>query len=119
MEQARSDVNVESARGRVDQVADPLFAPRGQDTHCGACRAQELCCDLRPQAPRGVQPQDFCVVPPLLQCVFFNAEEFFEVYKGVLPEYASITEHLSSGPIIVMEIRQENVVSSLMMLGMN
>ncbi len=42
-----------------------------------------------------------------------TAEEFFEVYKGVLPEYSAIIEHITSGPIIVMEIRQENVVNSL------
>jgi len=42
-----------------------------------------------------------------------TAEEFFEVYKGVLPEYAAIIEHVSSGPIIAMEVRQENVVESL------
>lgn len=42
-----------------------------------------------------------------------TAEEFFEVYKGVLPEFASIIEHVTTGPIIAMEVRQENVVSSL------
>lgn len=42
-----------------------------------------------------------------------TTEEFFEVYKGVLPEYAGIIDHVSSGPIIAMEIRQENVVKSL------
>lgn len=42
-----------------------------------------------------------------------TSEEFFDVYKGVLPEYAGIIEHISSGPIIAMEIRQDNVVSAL------
>jgi nucleoside-diphosphate kinase len=42
-----------------------------------------------------------------------TAEEFFEVYKGVLPEYSSIIEHVTSGPVIAMEIRQENVVNAL------
>ena len=42
-----------------------------------------------------------------------QAEEFFEVYKGVLPEYAGIIDHVISGPIIVMEVRQENVVPAL------
>jgi nucleoside-diphosphate kinase len=41
------------------------------------------------------------------------AEEFFEVYKGVLPEYAAMIDHCTSGPIIVMEIRQENVIPAL------
>ena len=42
-----------------------------------------------------------------------NAEEFFEVYKGVLPEYSGIIDHVTSGPVIVMEVRQENVVPAL------
>jgi nucleoside-diphosphate kinase len=42
-----------------------------------------------------------------------TAEEFYEVYKGVLPEYASIIDHVTTGPIIALEVRQENVVNSL------
>ena len=34
-----------------------------------------------------------------------TAQEFFEVYKGVLPEFPAITEHMTTGPCIVMEIR--------------
>lgn len=34
-----------------------------------------------------------------------TAEEFFEVYKGVLPEFVGMIEHMTSGPCIVMEIR--------------
>jgi len=42
-----------------------------------------------------------------------SAEEFFDVYKGVLPEYASIIEHVTTGPVIAMEIRQNNAVNAL------
>jgi len=42
-----------------------------------------------------------------------TTEEFFVVYKDILPEYAAIIDHISSGPIIAMEIRQDNVVQSL------
>lgn len=34
-----------------------------------------------------------------------TAEEFFEVYKGVLPEFVGMIEHMTSGPCIVMEVR--------------
>ena len=34
------------------------------------------------------------------------AEEFYDVYKGVLPEYLPIIESLSGGPILALEIRQ-------------
>lgn len=51
-----------------------------------------------------------------MEMIYLNkttAEEFFDVYKGVLPEYASIIEHISSGPIIAMEIRQDDAVNQL------
>lgn len=42
-----------------------------------------------------------------------TAEEFFDVYKGVLPEYVPLIEHITTGPSIVLEVRQENVVTKL------
>ena len=42
-----------------------------------------------------------------------TAEEFFEVYKGVLPEYSSLIDQVTSGPILVMEVRQDNVVQAI------
>ena len=38
------------------------------------------------------------------------AEEFLDVYKGVLPEYSALVEQITSGPVIALEVRQENVV---------
>ncbi len=32
-------------------------------------------------------------------------EEFYEVYKGVLPEYLPLIENLSNGPVIALEVR--------------
>ena len=32
-------------------------------------------------------------------------EEFYDVYKGVLPEYLPLIENLSSGPLIALEVR--------------
>ncbi len=40
------------------------------------------------------------------------AEEFYDVYKGVLPEYVPLIEHITTGPLLVLEVRQENVVNS-------
>jgi nucleoside-diphosphate kinase len=34
-----------------------------------------------------------------------TAEEFFDVYKGVLPEYVPLVQHMSEGPCVIMEIR--------------
>ncbi|KAK1132338.1 hypothetical protein K0M31_016446 [Melipona bicolor] len=38
----------------------------------------------------------------------FDAEEFLEVYKGVLPDYAAMVGELQSGPCIVMEIKHKD-----------
>mmetsp|Transcript_48257 Transcript_48257/g.134735 ORF Transcript_48257/g.134735 Transcript_48257/m.134735 type:complete len:373 (-) Transcript_48257:75-1193(-) len=42
-----------------------------------------------------------------------TAEEFLEVYKGVLPEYHDSCSQLCTGPSLVMEVRQENAVPAL------
>lgn len=41
-----------------------------------------------------------------------TSEEFLEVYKGVLPEFPSLAEHLTTGPCIALEIRQEDAVNA-------
>jgi nucleoside-diphosphate kinase len=38
------------------------------------------------------------------------ADEFLEVYKGVLPEYNALADGLTEGPSLALEIRGENVV---------
>lgn len=39
-------------------------------------------------------------------------EEFYDVYKNIIPEYLPIIEHFSNGPTLALEIRQENAVRS-------
>jgi nucleoside-diphosphate kinase len=34
-----------------------------------------------------------------------TAEEFFEIYKGVLPEFVAMIENMIVGPCIVLEVR--------------
>jgi nucleoside-diphosphate kinase len=41
-----------------------------------------------------------------------TAEEFLEIYKGVLPEFVPIVEEITTGPCIVIEVRQEDAVES-------
>lgn len=41
-----------------------------------------------------------------------TAEEFFEIYKGVLPEFSAIIDQMINGPCIVLEVRQENAVKA-------
>ncbi|KAL3848131.1 hypothetical protein ACJMK2_019008 [Sinanodonta woodiana] len=47
----------------------------------------------------------------MLQMFFMekaNAEEFYEVYKGVVQEYNAMVNELTSGPSIALEIRAQN-----------
>lgn len=39
-------------------------------------------------------------------------EEFYCVYKGVLPEYLPIIENFTAGPILALEVRQNNAVNA-------
>jgi len=34
-----------------------------------------------------------------------QVEEFYDVYKGVLPEYIPLIEHMSNGPTLILEVR--------------
>jgi len=42
-----------------------------------------------------------------------QAEEFFEIYKGVLPEYSQMIDSVVCGPIIGIEDRQNDCVNKL------
>jgi len=42
-----------------------------------------------------------------------SADEFLEVYRGVSPEYHAMSETLTTGPCLAMEVRGENVVERL------
>ena len=37
-----------------------------------------------------------------------NAEEFYEVYKGVVQEYNAMVNELTAGPSLALEIRAQN-----------
>jgi len=41
-----------------------------------------------------------------------NAEEFLEIYKGVVQEYPMMVTELSSGPCIALEIRAKDAVKT-------
>ena len=41
-----------------------------------------------------------------------DAEEFFDLYKGVAPDYASMIDQVISGPCILLEVRQEGAVEA-------
>ena len=85
-----------------------------------ACFDNSTCCILKPHALR----ERLCgqVIDIILtagfeitaaEALFFDrskAEEFLEVYKGVIPEYVDQTLQLSSGLCIALELRGEDAV---------
>lgn len=78
------------------------------------------CCVIRPHAVRegtagaildAIQKQGFEV--SALQLFHLDkaaAEEFLEVYRGVVREYSRAVEELCSGPCIALEVRAEDAV---------
>ena len=41
-----------------------------------------------------------------------NVEEFYEIYKGVVNEYASMVDQLTTGACIALEIRAQNAAQT-------
>ena len=46
-----------------------------------------------------------------------QAEEFFEIYKGVLPEYSQMIDSMVCGPIIGIEVRQNDCINKMRALA--
>ena len=40
-----------------------------------------------------------------------TSKEFFDVYKGVLSEYANLAEHFTTGVCVALEVRQDDAVN--------
>lgn len=40
-----------------------------------------------------------------------NCEEFYEVYKGIVPEYVQLVLELSNGPCVALEVsaKEQNI----------
>ena len=78
------------------------------------------CCIVKPHAMNDAGRIVDCVLDEgfeisAMQLFFLDkptAEEFLEVYKGVLPEFSQMVDEFTSGPCLVLEVRQENVVQS-------
>ncbi|XP_076753169.1 nucleoside diphosphate kinase homolog 7 [Xylocopa sonorina] len=76
------------------------------------------CCIIKPHAVQAkligdiiddVQKAGYTISAVQQFCVnLFDAEEFLEVYKGVLPDYAAMVRELQSGPCIAMEIKHND-----------
>ena len=45
---------------------------------------------------------------PQIKLEKVNAEEFYDIYKGVVIEYTAMVQELSSGPLIALEIHTKS-----------
>jgi len=105
-----------------DQLAAHFFGSKVFPTT--AVFNNSTCCIVRPHAIKDSGP----IIDKILKEGFeisalrmwyldkTAAEEFLEVYKGVLPEYHQLVEQMCEGPSMVMEIRQEDAVKALRQL---
>jgi nucleoside-diphosphate kinase len=106
----------ESARRELNFFFHPQRMPStGVTNNCTLCL-------IKPHIVRGGQAGQ--VIDMILQAgfeisaaeIFYLSrpiiEEFYDVYKGILPEYLPIIEHFSNGPTLALEVRQENAVQS-------
>jgi nucleoside-diphosphate kinase len=108
----RNAVHASASSGDYQREHELFFSPQfGPTAAFNNC----TCCIIKPHVIQdGLAGQ---VIDAILQEGFEissmqmftldkpTAEEFFEVYKGVLPEFVGMIEAMTLGPCIVMEIR--------------
>ena len=100
--------SVESAKGEADFF---FGAKRRQNTArlrgstLGIVKPHAVIGGLTGQIMRGISSAGLVITAAQLHHVEkANAQEFYEVYKGVVAEYNQMVEELSSGPCIALEV---------------
>ncbi|CAD5118190.1 DgyrCDS6915 [Dimorphilus gyrociliatus] len=96
-----------------------FFPASGRDSfRSTATFCDATCCIIKPHAV--VEGQSGAIIEKIQSAGFeisamqifhiekANAEEFLEVYKGVVSEYAAMVGEFCSGPCIVLEVRAQN-----------
>lgn len=113
---SRNAVDGSDSQAKAGQELEFFFSLPGNSAVLNNC----TCCIIKPHAFH----QSGQIINAILEEGFeisalqlFNldkqtVEDFLEVYKGVLSEYGQMVEELASGPCLVLEVRQENVVST-------
>ncbi|XP_031830684.1 nucleoside diphosphate kinase homolog 7 [Nomia melanderi] len=99
-----------------------LFFPDSKGRNKGPANTATLkdctCCIIKPHAVQAKLTGD--IVDDIQKAGYtisaiqqfnvnpFDAEEFLEVYKGVLPDFGAMVGELQSGPCIVMELKHKD-----------
>ncbi|XP_064639391.1 nucleoside diphosphate kinase homolog 7-like [Lineus longissimus] len=104
----------ESAARELEFFFPTAAPPRHNTSRSGDC----TCCVIKPHAVRegqagkiiaAIQESNFRVTAiQMFNLERANAEEFFEVYKGVVLEYKDMVEELTRGPCIALEVTAES-----------
>ena len=125
IEPIRNQFGTDMVRNAVHGSADGPSAARELNFFFGGVSSEAQltncsCCVIKPHAI----PQAGKIIDWILQEGYEisaltmyhldrpTANEFFEVYKGVLPEFVPLVDHMTLGPCIALEIRQENAVQA-------
>lgn len=115
-----SDITSQFEPDCLKRVEENLLQSRAMGTNT-AVYNDTTCCVIRPHLVASgmagavifeIQKAGFEI--SAIQTVVFtkpNAEEFLEVYKGVVHEYPEMVDELTNGTAIAMEIKGENVHS--------
>ena len=121
----RAKFGTDGSKNAVHGSDSPTSAIRELDLFFGlpsnpAVLSNCTCCVVKPHAMNklgevvdGVLEEGF----EISALELFNldrptAEEFLEVYKGVVPEFSQMVDEMTAGPCVAMEVRQENAVQS-------
>ncbi|XP_023237025.1 nucleoside diphosphate kinase 7-like [Centruroides sculpturatus] len=88
-----------------------IFFPEAKTIHCTTAKFTNCtCCIIKPHIVRKEKK-----VPIYID--YSSAEDFYEVYKGVVAEYSEMVKQLSEGPCIALEISspvcEESMVTKL------
>jgi len=106
----------------ADRELNFCFPVKGPPRANSACYSECTCCIIKPHAILDGVAGD--ILTKILECGFevtaiimftlerANAEEFYEIYKGVVQEYPMMVTELSSGPSIAVEIRAQDPVKT-------
>ncbi|GET92908.1 nucleoside diphosphate kinase, putative [Leishmania tarentolae] len=108
-----------SSESAVQELKEVIMGP-GESTatlkNCAVCVIKPHAITSGHQGPilhRLVEEGFYISALGSYQLTVADAEDFLEVYSGVLPEYKKLVEQMSSGPCWAIEVCAENAVPAL------
>jgi len=118
----RSSATAGEALRESSSLLPPTFSPKSPAISWRQEEAFSTCCLIKPHSVskagaiiEAIQEEGFTLLGlSTFLLTFHQAEEFLEVYRGVVEEWGESVTHLSSGPCVVLQIGgEEDVVEKL------